>query len=188
MSYIEDELTAYGVTWNNVVTQATDYMDGRFFFENRVYHLSFQIDTSDKGFRSLDISGYKVRSFLDWQQNRVEYNDFEYEVAPLVANTGNTKVDNPAYYVTHGNEFIVPATTASYIANLKLLGADKTKVKQSIENELKSFYSALMSCDTERIYSTMTRLKDSYKNILQENSFDTTVKRALYGAIKLSGL
>ena len=61
MSYIEDELTAYGVTWNNVVTQATDYMDGRFFFENRVYHLSFQIDTSDKGFRSLDISGYKVR-------------------------------------------------------------------------------------------------------------------------------
>jgi len=179
---IDDNLLARGITWSNVTDQATDYMDGRFFSENKTYNLSFTIEPSATGYRRIPMESYRVRSFMDWQQSRVSGSLIEFEDAVEVF--PDDILPGSGLYFNHGKGFLVKTQAAMYIANIKLIGAIVSNLKPAIETELKNFYLALYDAQADRIYATMTRVKDSYKNTAQENSFDTTVKKRSYTKLK----
>ena len=166
------------------------------FDENKIYHFHFKIDPSETGFRRLSVlNDYRIKAFFDWQENRVYGSHIGFEDAELITdptiiannerNLGDMSLNNSGYYTTHGNEILIPTTNVSFNINIKLLGAKSDRLKESIQKEFKSFYMALYDRNTEKIYNSMNRLKDSYKNITQEFSYDTTIKKKSYGKIKL---
>ncbi len=189
---VDDNLIARNIVWDEIKQEAINYMDGRFFNNNKVYHFHFRIDPTDKNFRRLpNLELYRIKGFYDIEANKATGNKVEFDEATAITiednirSMGDVNDPNYSYYLTHGNEFLIPTQVSSFNLNLKLFGAKTDSLKQSIETKLKVFYMSLFDSDVTSIYESMKVLKDSYKNIIEEISDNNEIQKKSYAKVKL---
>jgi hypothetical protein len=180
---LDTRLTAKGIVWQNVKDGIVDDIEKYLFDNDSVIELNFTVSPSVGDYAKIDLSNYKVRSILEMGITR--YNDYRSSTEITSSAVAGLRI---LEYALHGRMIIIKADTVEFNLKLRFIGCLKTSLKQDVENELKSFYLALLERNPTDIYSSMDRLNHSYKNTSAENSQNYEVERMNYSIIKLNAL